>query len=428
MPRRKPLEQRQARRPQRSRPAPDTRAQDLEVLIRDGKISFGEVVRLKHWRDAGTSEEKALGEQLYEKALSSFKKAKSSETKELGESLNVSVFACGCGAFVTPDGRFWHSIIERAIGFDWLDVLPLLNAINNLAARSCDLWPADPALFRDVTEPPPGKGLRARVSTHLRNRRLRRAKESVMRREPHRDRVYEICTSLFSAVNMETLHRSEMKAGGQKTTQDPSSQFRRRLQLIAPSIRDAESNFHRSAQRYAQGLYGRGMVLGIFFVGMVCGLLATVFLADHVPAWYGVAILAGGVGAAVSVLQRMASGRLRLEYDAGRRTLLTLGAVRPIIGATFGTVLFCAVEGGWLPAIHASTSSALAFYAVLGFLAGFNERFAQDMLVISANQLRGSSSSADNSSSARWVDDSSDRQRRAALLHERAPNAGSPDS
>jgi hypothetical protein len=83
----------------------------------------------------------------------------------------------------------------------------------------------------------------------------------------------------------------------------------------------------------------------------------------------------------------MASGSLQLDYDAGRRTLMTLGAVRPAIGAVFGIVLFSAVEGGWLPAIHIATDNALAFYAVLGFLAGFNERFAQDMLVTSAAQL-----------------------------------------
>jgi hypothetical protein len=371
---------------------------DAEDLIRKGTISFGEIVRLKYWKEKGSSEQKALGEEFYEKALAAFKKAKLEETKDLAGDLNISIFACGCGAFVTPDGKFWHSIIERAIEFDWLEALPLLNAINNLAARSCDLWPADSSSFRSVESATragqdrgKSKNLKSWLSGRARRTRARRAKESVARREPHRDRVYEICTALFSAINMEALYRAEKQADGSKLTQEPSPHFRKRLRLIAPSIDDAESNFHRAAQRYAQGLYGRGMVFGIVVVILLCGALGAIFLARHLPAWYGVAIFAGGIGATVSVLQRMASGHLRLEYDAGPGTLLTLGAVRPVIGSIFGVILFCAVEGGWLPAVHISTPSALAFFAVLGFLAGFNERFAQDMLVVSAGQLSGQS-------------------------------------
>jgi hypothetical protein len=133
--------------------------------------------------------------------------------------------------------------------------------------------------------------------------------------------------------------------------------------------------------------------MGVAVIIVMCAALAAVFSSDHVPAWYGVALLSGGLGAIVSVLQRMASGRLRLDYDAGRGMLIVLGAVRPLIGAVFGMVLFAAVDGGWLPSLQVSQTHALAFYAVLGFLAGFNERFAQDMLVASAAQLGGDISS-----------------------------------
>jgi hypothetical protein len=86
----------------------------------------------------------------------------------------------------------------------------------------------------------------------------------------------------------------------------------------------------------------------------------------------------------------MASGRLRLDFDAGSGMTMALGAVRPLIGAIFGVILFAIFDGEWLPSIEIQHAKPLAFYTVLGFLAGFNERFAQDMLVGSARQLSAS--------------------------------------
>jgi hypothetical protein len=63
------------------------------------------------------------------------------------------------------------------------------------------------------------------------------------------------------------------------------------------------------------------------------------------------------------------------------------GALRPVIGGIFGLALFVLFEGGLLPAIEVEEGSNLPFYAGVGFLAGFNERFAQDMLVGSGKPL-----------------------------------------
>jgi hypothetical protein len=66
---------------------------------------------------------------------------------------------------------------------------------------------------------------------------------------------------------------------------------------------------------------------------------------------------------------------------------LAYGMVRPIIGGIFGMTLFVLLEGGLVPAIEITTDSELPFYAAVGFLAGFNERWAQDMLAGSARRL-----------------------------------------
>src|SRR3954453_17961113 len=96
----------------------------------------------------------------------------------------------------------------------------------------------------------------------------------------------------------------------------------------------------------------------------------------------------------------MASGRLRLDFNAGGGMMMALGAVRPLIGAIFGVILFAIFDGGWLPAIAIQNTKPLAFYAVLGFLGGFNERFAQDMLVGSARQLAGAAPADANAAAA----------------------------
>jgi hypothetical protein len=65
----------------------------------------------------------------------------------------------------------------------------------------------------------------------------------------------------------------------------------------------------------------------------------------------GVALLAGGLGALVSVLQRMTSGRLQLGFHAGANILLIFGALRPLIGAILGMAVFVFLAGGLLPVI-----------------------------------------------------------------------------
>ena len=59
--------------------------------------------------------------------------------------------------------------------------------------------------------------------------------------------------------------------------------------------------------------------------------------------------------------------------------------------------IFVLFKGGLVRAL-AAPEVPLGFYAALGFLAGFNERFAQDMLVGSAKRLTGQSSASQSGS------------------------------
>lgn len=128
-------------------------------------------------------------------------------------------------------------------------------------------------------------------------------------------------------------------------------------------------------------------MVGAGFLFVLCLIGAGIFAAFGVDAAHGVALPAGGVGAMVSVLQRMSSGKLVLDVDAGRDLIEAFGAVRPFIGGIFGIALMAVLLGGLVPAIEVPDDGELAFFAAIGFLAGFNERWAQDMLKDSSNQL-----------------------------------------
>ena len=95
------------------------------------------------------------------------------------------------------------------------------------------------------------------------------------------------------------------------------------------------------------------------------------------------AIIGGAAGAVISVTRRMTANTLVLDFSASKKQKLALGMLRPIVGAVFGAVVYFAMVGGLL-AVNAKTgkdaSIALAFFAVAGFVSGFSERFATDVL------------------------------------------------
>ena len=150
------------------------------------------------------------------------------------------------------------------------------------------------------------------------------------------------------------------------------------------SLDAAEAYYHDAATGQAQVVYFSGMALSMALLAafaLLGGfLLALPGIDDR--EFYG-CLGAGGVGAVVSVLQRINSGRFDLEYDVGRAYVRFLGAVRPVIGGVFGLALYFAVTSRILTLFQlpsAGSTSRLYALLVIAFLAGFSERWAQDTL------------------------------------------------
>jgi hypothetical protein len=190
--------------------------------------------------------------------------------------------------------------------------------------------------------------------------------------------------SLFSVISFVLGFAETERAQNERAVADVTRTTRAHLKEI-------EKYYRKAAARSGQIVYIGGVLLGM--VPMVLlALLAWLLIANakdfNSPAGIGLLCFsAGGVGALVSVMSRMSTGRVRLDWEFGKDTLRTLGALRPFVGAVFGLMTFLALKSGVVKLMSGDGSSY--YYIVFAFIAGFSERFAQDMLL--------GSSSADNS-------------------------------
>jgi hypothetical protein len=170
--------------------------------------------------------------------------------------------------------------------------------------------------------------------------------------------------------------------------------------IYSAQVSDGWELVRRIAERQAQVDYFIGMLIGAGVLFALVGIF--VLLGLFGDAGIGQAIpeelrslpwlcpLAGGVGAIVSVMQRMSNDECKLRYRAGRFALILVGAFRPIIGSVLASVIVALLASNIMP-MRVDQPAQVAFYGVASFLAGFSERWAQDMLGTGKAQLLASS-------------------------------------
>jgi hypothetical protein len=139
-----------------------------------------------------------------------------------------------------------------------------------------------------------------------------------------------------------------------------------------------DAYYRQAANGQAQIVYFAGMVVIAAVVACIAGYLLTSDWVSPIAA-----VIAGSIGAVVSVIQRINAGNFDLSYDVGRPYAFFLGGLRPLIGAAFAvTVSFLFTSGMLhlpLPDNATDVQRRLALM-VIAFLAGFSERWAQDTL------------------------------------------------
>ncbi|MDX6453344.1 MAG: hypothetical protein QOH16_3393 [Gaiellaceae bacterium] len=144
------------------------------------------------------------------------------------------------------------------------------------------------------------------------------------------------------------------------------------------ALDEAEAYYKDAANGQAQMVYFGGMASVAIFLSIVAAIWLGISWATPVAA-----LIAGAIGAVVSVIQRINNGKFTLDYDIGSPYAFFLGGLRPLIGGTFAMAISFAFTGGLLHlpvATNESLDSRRLALLVLGFLAGFSERWAQDTL------------------------------------------------
>jgi hypothetical protein len=153
----------------------------------------------------------------------------------------------------------------------------------------------------------------------------------------------------------------------------------------AEELKRIERYYDRAASKSARLVYFLGMLVGLILLAVLgLGILGIIGvfteLGTHSTqtqnffASYG----AGAIGALVSVMLRMrpdTRAGFSVDYEVGRGPLFWLGAFRPVIGAIFASAIYFALESKFIQLGTITQQSTFTFYAFVGFLAGFSERF-----------------------------------------------------
>ena len=158
-------------------------------------------------------------------------------------------------------------------------------------------------------------------------------------------------------------------------------------------LESTEAYYLTAVRRQARIHYMLGMLIGL----PLAGLVAYIIYSFHdLPTNMSIAFAAGAAGALVSVMERLTSGKLEMNHEAGRTINVTLGLMRPFIGALFALALYFFISGDLVSVFQLpdDAQSQRYFFAGIGFLAGFSERFAQDMVAQGKSPLAASAPSA----------------------------------
>jgi hypothetical protein len=151
-----------------------------------------------------------------------------------------------------------------------------------------------------------------------------------------------------------------------------------------------------AGSRQAQIVYLTGMMWGLGWLFLLTPLLAWLLSAFDVPGveptLFIACLVAGAFGAAMSVLMRLNGGRrFTVSHEVGREYVTKLGLARPIIGAIFALLLYFAFRGELLQQMQLpeGPQGQLAFFVASGFLVGFSERLAKEIVNSAEGSLPG---------------------------------------
>jgi hypothetical protein len=163
------------------------------------------------------------------------------------------------------------------------------------------------------------------------------------------------------------------------------------MAALEAQVKDVQDYVHHAADRQALGQYLLGMFAGVSFLGGVAGLsglaaaLGTSIYATDIASGLSLKVMigslvAGALGAMLSVMLRMTSGKLSVASDEGRFVTIALGAFRAVIGGLSAAVVYLFLRTGIISLVTNLSGQGDGFYWAIGVLAGFSERWVPEIL------------------------------------------------
>jgi hypothetical protein len=146
-----------------------------------------------------------------------------------------------------------------------------------------------------------------------------------------------------------------------------------------------EVHYQQAASREAQIVYLGGMLSGVLVLCAVTVPAGILLAASNVPVnlttFFG-CLIAGALGALVSVVTRMSADKFHVRHEVGRSYVQRVAAFRPFIGGVFGLLVYFALQGGVIRQLDVPEleRDRFAFFLVLAFAAGFSERLVKEVL------------------------------------------------
>ncbi len=313
----------------------------------DRRVTFPDLVRIHYrWRKAVGAESQATPEEReavdadYHAALGKFE-------DEHGDLISAYWCADFESAVALTAGKPNNSRLRRL-----LSVSPKFHRVSDWATKD------DPEVARLLHK---CDELAIRASEVLRGRSRRICIQLVMTSACH----------LLSLVDAQHMRMSPEAQRAAVVAE------KRELASVARDYREA-------ANGDAQLIYFGGMALGAALLALLYVLGGSTILSrDGVQdATIIGCLVAGALGAVVSVIARVNSGSFDLDSDVARGYTIFLGALRPMIGSVFGLLTYFAVTSGFVEIFKVPENDMQAFYflCVIAFAAGFSERWAQDTL------------------------------------------------
>lgn len=194
-------------------------------------------------------------------------------------------------------------------------------------------------------------------------------------------RVREVLRGTSERIAMQWLYSVQEHALGFLERRDRRDLSKERA-FVAHQRKELariEKYYLRAGAKAGRIVYVSGMLAAATSIVVACAILAIVlsqyaFWETSTADVLLLTIGAGAVGALVSVLSRMSTGddRFTIDFEVGRPLLRRLGLYKPFVGAVFGVATYFLLVGGLVPT---SSGGSIYFYGIIGFFAGFSERF-----------------------------------------------------